>query len=47
LKPRIRKWLNPFGHNLGAIPSNLINTTADFLVDNRDDSLYHPWHPGA
>ena len=23
------------------------NTTADFLVDNRDDSLYHPWHPGA
>jgi hypothetical protein len=31
----------------GFIEPLLTTTTADFLVDNRDDSLYHPWHPGA
>ena len=29
------------------VAQTAINTTADFLIDNRDDSLYHLWHPGA
>ena len=50
LKFSLKSWEQkgyPFTFMFRGDDGELPSTTADFLVDNRDDSLYHPWHPGA